>query len=137
VYMLHRRLLEGMVDGIRELGRGRVQRTRSVHFIVPTKIRESVVWMRRVLLRRWCRYSVASALVLFIVCCVSMIVIKSSCRLRCCWKLESRSFHSGCGGECLLSTRLLGTGWHQANLVDYTRPHPIDLKCRILPPYHY
>jgi hypothetical protein len=54
--------------------RDEVERTRSVHFMVPTKIRESVVWMRRVLLRRWWRYSVASALESFIVCCVSMIV---------------------------------------------------------------
>ena len=29
--------------------------------MVPTKIRESVVWMRRVLLRRWWRHSTAFA----------------------------------------------------------------------------
>jgi hypothetical protein len=43
----------------RKGGRGK-QHTRSVHFMVPTKIRESLVCMRRVLLRRWVRYSVAS-----------------------------------------------------------------------------
>jgi hypothetical protein len=45
--------------------------------------------------------------------------------------MENRSFHSGCGGECLFSTWLLETWRHRACLNSLRRrrprPHPIDI----------
>lgn len=70
-------------------GSAEVSLTWSVHFIVPTKMRESVVWIRRVLFKRRVRYSVASALLLSMVAvCDSdaqggIALSMSGSRLRC------------------------------------------------------